>query len=117
MAVERGFVIVSGPPGAGKSSLAVPLAQSLGLPLLRKDHIKETLHDHLPAHGQPRDWSRSLGGASMELIWALTQVFPTAVLEANFRPESAYERQKLAALPAPLVELLPMSLGARGRAL
>jgi predicted kinase len=55
VAVERGFVIVSGPPGAGKSSLAIPLAQRLGLPLLRKDHIKETLHDHLPAHGGARD--------------------------------------------------------------
>jgi chloramphenicol 3-O-phosphotransferase len=115
VAVERGFVIVSGPPGAGKSSLAVPLAQSLGLPLLRKDHIKETLHDHLPAHGEARDWSRSLGGASMELIWALTQVFPAAVLEANFRPDSAYERKKLAALPAPLVEVYcrcPLDLAA-----
>lgn len=115
MAVERGFVIVSGPPGAGKSSLAIPLAQRLGLPLLRKDHIKETLHDQLPARGGARDWSRSLGGASMELIWALTQVFPAAVLEANFRPESAYERQKLAALPAPLVEVYcrcPLELAA-----
>ena len=57
-------MIVSGPPGAGKSSLAIPLAQRLRLPLLRKDHIKETLHDHLPAHGEARDWSRSLGGAA-----------------------------------------------------
>ena len=115
MAVQRGFVIVSGPPGAGKSTLAVPLAQRLGLPLLRKDHIKETLHDHLPAHGAPRDWSRSLGGASMELIWALAQIFPAAVLEANFRPDSEYERQKLAALPAPLVEIYcrcPLGLAA-----
>ncbi len=115
MVVERGLVIVSGPPGAGKSTLAVPLAQRLGLPLLRKDHIKETLHDHLPAHGEPRDWSRSLGGASMELIWALAQIFPAAVLEANFRPGSEYERRKLAALPAPLVEVYcrcPLELAA-----
>jgi hypothetical protein len=51
----------------------------------------------------------------MELIWALTQVFPAAVLEANFRPDSAYERQKLAALPAPLVEVYcrcPLELAA-----
>jgi hypothetical protein len=115
VAVARGFVIVSGPPGAGKSTLAIPLAQRLGLPLLRKDHIKETLHDRLPAHGQTGDWSRSLGGASMELIWALAGVFPAAVLEANFRPDSDYERQRLAALPAPLVEVYcrcPLALAA-----
>ena len=115
MAVARGFVIVSGPPGAGKSTLAIPLAQRLGLPLLCKDRIKETLHDRLPAHGGAADWSRSLGGASMELIWALAAVFPAAVLEANFRPDSAYERQRLASLPAPLVEVYcrcPLALAA-----
>jgi hypothetical protein len=105
MAMERGFIIVSGPPGSGKTTLAVPLAQRLGLPLLSKDAIKETLHDHLPAMVEPLDWSRALGGASMELIWTLAASFSAGVLEANFRPASAYEHQRLAALPAPLVEV------------
>ena len=37
------FVLVAGPPGSGKSSLAAPLATELGLPLLTKDDIKEAL--------------------------------------------------------------------------
>jgi adenylylsulfate kinase-like enzyme len=103
--LDRGYVIVSGAPGAGKSSLALPLAARLGLPLLAKDVIKESLHDHIPGRGERRDWSRILGGASMELIWALAAVTPAAVLEANFRPKSDYERARIAALRGPVVEV------------
>jgi predicted kinase len=103
--IERGYVIVSGAPGAGKSSLAVPLAACLRLPLLAKDIIKETLYDHIPAGAERREWSRILGGAAMELIWALASVTPAAVLEANFRPKSDYERGRIAALAAPTVEV------------
>ena len=98
-------MIVSGAPGAGKSTLAGPLAARLGLPLIGKDHIKETLYDHIPAGAERAVWSKILGGASMELIWTLASHTPAAVLEANFRPRSDYERGKLAALPGPLVEV------------
>jgi broad-specificity NMP kinase len=38
----RRLVLVSGAPGSGKTTLAVPLAAELGFALLRKDRIKET---------------------------------------------------------------------------
>jgi hypothetical protein len=79
-------VYVSGAPGSGKSSLAVPLAAELGYPLLAKDRIKETLHDALGAPEPDRAWSRRLGGAAMELLWALAADAPAVVIEANFRP-------------------------------
>lgn len=40
----RRLVFVSGAPGAGKTSLAIPLAAELGFSLVCKDKIKETLH-------------------------------------------------------------------------
>jgi dephospho-CoA kinase len=43
----RQVVVVSGAPGAGKSTLAVPLARALGFPLVSKDVIKESLFDSL----------------------------------------------------------------------
>jgi predicted kinase len=98
-------VIVSGAPGAGKSTLAAPLAARLGLPLIGKDHIKETLHDNLPPGPDRAAWSKILGAASFELIWTLASHAPAAVLEANFYPKSDYQRGKLAALPGPLVEV------------
>ena len=45
-----------------------------------------------------RAWSRALGGASMELLWTLAARSPAVVIEANFRPYSAYERERLTSL-------------------
>jgi predicted kinase len=102
----RQVVLVSGAPGAGKSTLAGPLAAALRLPLLSKDLIKETMHDVLAGAvreaGAPAGlaWSRSLGATAMELLWALAAQAPAVVLEANFRPRSEYERSRIAALIA-----------------
>jgi hypothetical protein len=79
-------------PGSGKTSLAVPLAAELGYALLTKDRIKETLHDAFGAPVADLAWSRRLGAAAMELLWALAADAPAVVIEANFRPYSAYER-------------------------
>jgi predicted kinase len=97
-------VYVSGAPGSGKTSLAVPLAAELGYSLLAKDRIKETLHDALGAPEPDREWSRRLG-AAMELLWALAADAPAVVIETNFQPRSEYERAKLCGLAAEPVEV------------
>jgi predicted kinase len=97
---SRRLVYVSGAPGSGKTSLAVPLAAELGYALLTKDRIKETLHDALGAPEPDQAWSRKLGGAAMELLWALAADAPAVVIEANFRPYSEYERARLSGLAA-----------------
>lgn len=99
----RRVVYVSGSPGSGKTTLAGPLAGELGYALLRKDRIKETLHDAFGGPFAPEAdlaWSRRLGGAAMELLWALAAESAAVVLEANFRPYSEYERGRLLALAA-----------------
>jgi predicted kinase len=102
---DKLVVLISGAPGAGKSTLAGPLASELGFALLAKDRIKETLHDGLGAPQADLAWSRRLGGAAMELLWALAADAPAVVLEANFRPHSEYERARIAGLGGRLVEV------------
>lgn len=101
----RRLVYVSGAPGSGKSTLAGPLAAELGYPLLAKDRIKETLHDALGAPEPDQAWSLWLGGTAMELLWVLAADAPAVVIEANFRPYSEYQREKLRGLAADPVEV------------
>ena len=113
---SRRLVYVSGAPGSGKTSLAAPLAAELGYALLTKDRIKETLHDAFGAPESDLAWSRRLGGAAMELLWALAADAPAVVIEANFRPYSEYEREKLSALAAYPVEVYPVITSAEAAA-
>jgi predicted kinase len=75
-------VVVSGIPGSGKTTLAVPLAQELGLPLFSKDTIKESLFDVLGTGDL--EWSQSLGRASHVIMYRLAAFAPAAVLESHF---------------------------------
>jgi predicted kinase len=80
------LVIVSGAPGAGKSTLAERLGAALGLPVFTKDGIKEALLDSLGASTRAR--SRELGGASYAVLSVVAETLlasgSSVVMESNF---------------------------------
>lgn len=96
------FVVVSGAPASGKSTLARQLAPALGLPLVMKDTIKEAIADELGAPDV--EASKRLGAATMRVLMALASEMRGGVLESTWLPELA--RPQLAALEAPIVEVL-----------
>jgi predicted kinase len=73
-------------PAAGKTALARALAETLRLPLVTKDDIKERLYETLGA--EDVEWSRRLGSAAYSLIFAfaseLLVVGQPVIVEGNF---------------------------------
>jgi predicted kinase len=96
------FVIVSGPPGSGKSTTATLLARELELPLVAKDTIKDALMSVLPVADV--DGSRLLGRAAVTAMLAVAADSPIgAVLDCNFHRSVA--ANDLRQLPGRVVEV------------
>lgn len=94
------LVVVTGPPAAGKSTLARELAARTRVPLFEKDGIKEILFDELGTGD--RDWSRRLGHATFPLLYdaiaRLLSAGASLIAEANFAAGTA--EHDFAELPA-----------------
>jgi predicted kinase len=96
------FVVVNGPPGSGKTTLAGALAVRLGLPVIAKDTIKEALMSVLDV--PDIESSRRLGRASMAaLLGTVGAAGTSVVLDANFRRSLA--AGELRQLPGQVVEV------------
>ena len=100
------MLVVTGPPAAGKTTIARELAARLRLPLVAKDTIKEALFDGLGAGDL--EWSRRLGEATYLALVALVEDSVAAggslVLEGNLVRGSEVEK-RLAVLPARIVQV------------
>jgi predicted kinase len=98
----RLFVVVSGPPASGKSTLAPGLAGELGLPLVAKDTIKDALMSVLPV--PDLDTSRQLGRAAVAAMFAVAaQSSCGAVIESVFHRSAAVA--DLHCLPGRVIEV------------
>lgn len=97
----RGFVLVGGWPGSGKTTLSSALAAELGIPHLSKDVVKEALMD---AAGAPADVeaSRRLGRAAVFALLGAAKGCPAAVIDSTWYP---YAEPLARSLPGPIVEV------------
>jgi hypothetical protein len=102
------FIVFSGLPGSGKSSIARDLAPHFQLPLLDKDDFLESLFDQRGGpNGAPRSFlsreadqhliaaARALSGACLVSWWRRPQV----------DPDSGTPTEWLAGLAAPVIEV------------
>jgi predicted kinase len=95
------FVVVSGPPASGKTTLARVVAPALGLPLIAKDTIKEALMAVLPVPDVAT--SRVVGRASVAALLAVAAESGGAVLESVWH--RSYAGDDLRRLPGRVVEV------------
>jgi predicted kinase len=92
------LIIVNGLPGVGKTTIAKPLSEKLGVPLIAKDTIKEFLFDELGV--RDRAWSSTLGKASSDFLYELADIVLTdgqsIMVESAF--DVAFARPRFQAL-------------------
>lgn len=100
--VKAVFVVVSGPPASGKSTLAPGLALGLGLPLVAKDTIKDAMMSHLSVPDV--EASREIGRTAVAAMLAVAAESPIgAVIESTFYRSLAVA--DLGRLPGRVVEV------------
>lgn len=103
------LVVVSGPPGAGKTTLAARLGAEVGLPVFDRDDLKDAMFEVLG--WSDREWSMKVGRASYVLLYSIIELLAQAgvslIAETNFRNPDGGDslRSIVAATGASLIEI------------
>jgi predicted kinase len=83
------LVLVTGLPGAGKTSVGQTLSECLAIPFLSKDAFKERIFDTLGWNDKA--WSRRVSEASHRILdYIVEEELKTGrslIIESNFKPE------------------------------
>jgi predicted kinase len=96
------IIVVSGIPGSGKTTLATSLGAAMGLSLISKDVIKESLMDTLGTGDN--EWARTLSWAAHRVMYRLVDdLVGDVILEAHFHAGTA--EQELQSLGEKLIQL------------
>ncbi len=95
------FVVVSGAPGAGKTTLAAQLADATDLPLFSKDTIKVALLESLGFDNVEE--AQRLGAASIAVLLAVAAEAGRGIVESAWLPDLA--RAEVGRLPGSIVEV------------
>jgi len=99
--MRQPFVVITGLPASGKSTLAQPLAEALGVECLSKDRIKEALFDGLGYGGWER--SKTLSRAADAAMIEVAVDLEGAVLDNFWHPETVVDL--LSPLQGPRIEV------------
>jgi predicted kinase len=85
------LILVTGPPGAGKTTVAAALREHIGCPLVAKDTLKESLGESLGIT-DPAE-SKRLGGAVFQLLTLIVRELlsqgVSVIAEGNFTNASS----------------------------
>lgn len=83
------MIIISGPPAAGKTTIARPLARAIGYPLLCMDEVKERLADAIGPEAMPI--ADELGDAAVQQVFAFARELLThdvpVIIEGFFQSD------------------------------
>lgn len=84
-------IVVTGPPGSGKTTLAERLSEQMKLPLVTKDDLKEILY-YVYGWGDPEKEQSATSGA-YELMFHIVELQVRSrrslIIESNFRSTAA----------------------------
>src|SRR3977135_4191265 len=94
MAALPRLIVVTGPPGPAQRTIAAARKARLGLPLIAKDALKETLGDALDFDGDRHESQRLRGATLHNQLAVLARPLPGG---ASFHIQLAVVRELLAA--------------------